>query len=102
MRISLCWPNEKKYTLQRTHTPRHEKRTRKIQRRQSHFKTYVRKTARSHYNTKTLDMLLEVNKPYQLNVYDSMHMHIHKQMNAGIELMNADEREVNSCLFNPV
>jgi hypothetical protein len=42
-----------------------------------------------------LDLLQEGNKPYQS-------MHIHKQMNAGIELMNADEGEVNSCLFNLV
>jgi hypothetical protein len=91
MRISLCRPNEKKHTqtLHRTHTPRHEKRTRKIQRRQSHFTTYARKTAHSHITLDKLDLLHEVNKPYQLNVYESMH--IHKQMNAG---------EVNSCLFN--
>jgi hypothetical protein len=56
MPISLFGPNEKKHTqtLHRTHTPRHEKRTRKIQRRQSHFTTYARKTAHSHYNTRPL------------------------------------------------
>jgi hypothetical protein len=58
---------------------------------------------RPHTHTISIDnlrLLQQVDKPWKLNVYESLHIHKHK--NAGRTLMNADEGEVNSCLFGLV
>jgi hypothetical protein len=47
-----------------------------------------------------LRLLQQVDKPWKLNLYESLH--IHKNKNAGRTLMYADEGEVISCLFGSV